>query len=193
MLLVATTWPFAVTVRLVIGLVLVAAGASKLSNIRAFAELVAQYRVLPPVAAPFLGYSIPLIELLLGVAILLGIGQPWVSLSACLLFLAFSVAVVVNLLRRRVGLPCGCMGSRYGGKVSRSVVYRNLALAAAASYSTLPSLSDAQEDLTGTEIMFPLLACVVGAMLSLLVLNAARRLLVPHAQPRAHSSLTRRQ
>ncbi len=171
------SWPLAVLARFLVGLLLVIAGASKLSDLAGFAKLVCEYRVLPRIAATVVGYSLPAIEILLGSALVFGIAQPWASLGACFLFASFAVAVTTNLLRKRYHLRCGCFGSRNNRHLSMSVMYRNIALAAAALYSALPPLFDTHRHQIRPALVVLIVICVGGILAGLLVLNAAQKLI----------------
>lgn len=178
--------PLAMLASLLVGLLLVIAGASKLSDLAGFAKLVCEYRVLPRIVATFVGYSLPATEILVGSALLFRIGQPWASLSACFLFVSFSVATTTNLLRKRHHLRCGCLGSNGNRNLNMSVLYRNIALAAAAFYSALPPLVDAHRRQIRPTLLLPSVICVSGILAGSLVLNAARKVMdvQPHSSRR---------
>lgn len=184
--LAAVSLPLAGIARFWVGFILVIGGVSKVSDPSGFAKLVREYRVLPRIAASVVGYSLPVIEILLGAAILFSISEPWPSLGACVLFISFSLAVTTNLLRKRYHVRCGCFGSRNRRKLSMSVVFGNVALAAAAFYSALPPLLGTDGYQTRPELVLPISICVGGMLAGFLVLNAARKLM--YVQPRSSSS-----
>ncbi|HEX5505736.1 MAG TPA: MauE/DoxX family redox-associated membrane protein, partial [Thermomicrobiales bacterium] len=87
--------------RVVVGLVLLIAGAIKLGGRRHFAEIVRGYRLLPGNSATAVGSLLPLVELVVGISLLGGLLMPWTALAAIGLFLLFGVAIGVNLCRGR--------------------------------------------------------------------------------------------
>jgi uncharacterized membrane protein YphA (DoxX/SURF4 family) len=168
---------FIVVMRLLVGLTLVFGGSLKLGDLNGFAKLVNQYRVLPPFASTLLGRALPIIEILLGTGIILSLAEPWVSLSGSLLFILFSAAVAVNLLRKRSHLPCGCFGARNRQQLSSSIIYRNSAFAAAGLYSALPIPPHVHLSSVITGHQLYVAICIAGAVTTLVVCSATRSVL----------------
>lgn len=162
-----------IVLRLVVGLALILGGSLKLKDLDGFAKLLRQYRVLPKLGSSVLGYSLPFLETLFGTAIALGLGQPWASIGGCLLFVMFSAAIAVNLSRKRHYLQCGCFGTKSGRTLSGALVYRNLALAAAALYSALPTHLHPSTKPTSPGPSLVIAFCITGIVAILLVCNAA--------------------
>jgi uncharacterized membrane protein YphA (DoxX/SURF4 family) len=123
----------ALTLRVLLGGLLLAAGALKLRAPASFATEIANYQLVPALA-PYLAATLPAIELVVGIA-LVGLPRRWrrsAALVALGLFAAFLVAVTSAFLRH-VNIACGCFGAG-GGPISALTVARNscLVLAAAA-------------------------------------------------------------
>lgn len=124
-----------------LGALLAYAGAAKLLAMQAFAQEIANYRFLPSLA-PYLAATLPGIELIVGVALVLGTA-PWrraAALAALPVLVAFTIAVAQALFRG-IDIACGCFGQ---GSASISVltVVRNVGLLAAALlvvFATRPS------------------------------------------------------
>ena len=122
----------ALVARLVVGGLLLVAGALKLRAPVAFATEIANYQLLPAVA-PYLGAILPLVELTLGVALVVA-PRAWrrgAALGALGLFVMFTVAVA-SAYFRRINIDCGCFGTG-GGPISALTLARNVGLMTAAA------------------------------------------------------------
>lgn len=115
--------------RLILGATFVLSGITKALNMRDFAAtLMGSYKLPMPLAAP--GILLPSIEIVLGVALLLGIFVRRASLVALVLLIGFSVLLIFGAAVGQVD-DCSC----FGGFLETSpliAVIRNLLLAAAA-------------------------------------------------------------
>lgn len=96
--------------RRVVGAALFAAGALKLGGATAFAEAIANYRLLPAAANQILGVALPWWEISTGVLLLLGLWPRAASILAAGLFGAFFVATA-SALARGLDVACGCFGT----------------------------------------------------------------------------------
>ena len=116
--------------RLGLGLLMAYAGAMKLFEPPAtFAEEIGNYRLLPNLA-PLAAVTLPAIELVAGLALILLRGA-WRRGAALLnlgLLLVFTVAVASARVRG-IDLRCGCFGGD-SGPVTNLTVVRDLALSA---------------------------------------------------------------
>ncbi|MEK4241095.1 MauE/DoxX family redox-associated membrane protein [Janibacter sp. FSL W8-0316] len=118
--------------RLVLGVVLVVAGALKIGNPLGAARAVQAYDVLPFEVARWVGYALPWLEIVVGVLLVLGLFTRVSAAIGTLLMLAFVVGIA-QAWARGLTIDCGCFGG--GGQVSpeetkygREIV-RDLALA----------------------------------------------------------------
>jgi uncharacterized membrane protein YphA (DoxX/SURF4 family) len=117
--------------RLVLGGVLLVAGALKLRVPGAFATEIANYQLFPAMA-PYLAVVLPLVEIVVGVALLFA-PRTWrraAALCAVALFAQFTVAVA-SAYFRRINIDCGCFGTG-GGPITALTLVRDVALMAAA-------------------------------------------------------------
>jgi len=117
--------------RLVLGGLLVLAGAAKLMDRAAFRQAVAEYEVLPEALVRPFARVVPAIELSLGVLLLLGLGTTAAAAIAVPLFLSFALAIGVNVARGR-HFDCHCFGSVQSDQVGTPALLRALLLAVAA-------------------------------------------------------------
>jgi uncharacterized membrane protein YphA (DoxX/SURF4 family) len=119
--------------RLVLGGLLLIAGATKLTDRAAFYEAVADYDVLPPALARPFAFLMPLVEVTLGALLLLGLFTVPAAALAVPLFASFSIAIGVNMLRGR-HFDCHCFGSAQSDRIGWPALVRSLLLAATALY-----------------------------------------------------------
>jgi putative oxidoreductase len=122
----------ALILRVGVGALLAVAGGLKLRDPAAFATEIANYQLLPALS-PYLGATLPALELLLGVGLLV---FPWAwrraaAATALALFAAFAVAVG-SAYFRHIDIACGCFGGG-GDAIGPLTLVRNVALIAAAA------------------------------------------------------------
>jgi uncharacterized membrane protein YphA (DoxX/SURF4 family) len=118
--------------RVGLGGLLVVAGALKLRAPVAFATEIANYQLVPAVA-PYVAAVLPLVELVVGGALLVA-PRAWrraAALAALGLIAAFTVAVA-SAYFRHINIDCGCFGTG-GGPITGLTLLRNLALMATAA------------------------------------------------------------
>lgn len=99
---------FWVMVASIIGGTLLIAGIPKLRDRDGLLTVVKGYRLLPGPAERAVAATLPLVEVLVGTAMIVGLGGRWPAGGAALLFAAFTVGLTVNLARGRRDLDCGC-------------------------------------------------------------------------------------
>jgi hypothetical protein len=111
---------------LVVGGVLLYAGAAKLRRRERFLAALDRYTFLPSAVRAPLSFAIPLTEIALGTALVLAPGTPYAAIAGALLLGLFTVAVVLKTGVRGTS-DCGCFGDQ-GAQTRTSVVGRNLSL-----------------------------------------------------------------
>src|SRR3954470_5020026 len=118
-----------VAARIALGALFVWAAVSKVPDLGAFAQDVANYRALPAVLVPYVATAVVGIELLAGLALVGVIGVRAAATLISGLLVAFVVLLAQALLRGIV-LRCGCFG---GDELATWwTVVRDLAMLAAA-------------------------------------------------------------
>lgn len=100
--------------RLILGGVLLAAGALKIGNLQKSAMAVRAYEMLPVELANFLGYALPWIEIGMGLLLIVGASVKICGLLGALTMLAFIIAIA-QAWARGLSIDCGCFGG--GGKI----------------------------------------------------------------------------
>jgi len=129
--------------RTIIGGILLVAGVLKLSERHRFVEIVRNYDLLPQSLTALVGRSLPIVEIIVSLGLLLALLEPWSELSAMCLFILFAGAISVNLLRGRKYIPCGCFGPAKDRELNWSLVIRNIMLAGlAAAAIFVPNITD---------------------------------------------------
>lgn len=118
--------------RLLLAAVFGVAGALKLADPSAFATQIANYHLFPA-TAPVVAATLPVLELILATALLLG-PVPWrraAAVASLPVLLAFLIAVTAAYARG-IDIDCGCFGSG-GGKIGPLTIARNAGLLLAAT------------------------------------------------------------
>lgn len=95
--------------RLVVGGVWLWAGALKLPDPEASVTAVRAYQLLPPTLADGVGRVLPMLEVVVGAALVLGLLARLVGGLSALMQLAFIVGIV-SVWSRGIAINCGCFG-----------------------------------------------------------------------------------
>ena len=93
--------------RLVLGVVWIVAGATKVSDLPASGRAVAAYRILPYDGARFLGAVLPFLEIALGILLILGLATRLAAAVSAILLVAF-IAGIASAWARGLRIDCGC-------------------------------------------------------------------------------------
>jgi uncharacterized membrane protein YphA (DoxX/SURF4 family) len=101
--------------RLVLGGVFLVAGALKMPDPAAAVRAVRAYQLLPePLVAP-VAFGLPVLEIAIGVALLLGVFVRTAAIAAAVLLTVF-IGAVGSAWARGLQIDCGCFGN--GGQVA---------------------------------------------------------------------------
>jgi uncharacterized membrane protein YphA (DoxX/SURF4 family) len=112
---VDTARPWAATAaRLLLGGVLVVAGLLKLPDPAAAVWAVRAYRLLPEALVGPVAFGLPVVEVAVGLALLVGVFVRTAALAAALLLVVF-LGAVGSAWARGLQIDCGCFGG--GGQV----------------------------------------------------------------------------
>lgn len=100
--------------RLLVGGIFLASGVGKLLEPAGqFAHILGAYRIMPEAAIPLVATWLPWGELLLGAYLVAGFETRLSAGAAALLFVAFSVAIGVNMAAGAPLEDCGCFGALF--------------------------------------------------------------------------------
>jgi uncharacterized membrane protein YphA (DoxX/SURF4 family) len=123
--------------RLVTGGVWIVAGALKVTDPVASIDAIRAYELLPWSVVEPLGYALPAIEIVVGLALVLGAFTRGAAVVSALLFVAFIIGIA-SVWARGIEIDCGCFGGG-GPKEDAASSYpweiaRDAALLAASCY-----------------------------------------------------------
>lgn len=101
--------------RLVLGAVFLVAGGLKVTTPEALAKATQAYQLLPHDVAGYVGYALPIIEVILGLLLILGLFTRISAVISSLLLVAFIIGIA-QAWARGLTIDCGCFGG--GGTVA---------------------------------------------------------------------------
>lgn len=113
--------------RLVVGGVWIAAGVLKVFDPDASVRAVRAYQLLPEAIVPTVGYLLPVVEIVVGVCLVLGVLVRPSAVVSGLLFVGFIVGIA-SVWSRGLEIDCGCFGGggavegaaeKYPGEIAR--------------------------------------------------------------------------
>lgn len=121
--------------RVVIGGIFLVAGAAKVGHAAEFAVEIAGFRLLPSGVIAPLALGLPLLEIVLGACLVLGVFTRTAGWIAVAVFAVFDLAIASAVVRG-MSISCGCFGPNDAsvttwGEVARDAVFIVLALAVA--------------------------------------------------------------
>src|SRR5579862_3877358 len=118
-------------------LLFASASLHKLLDLKHFAAVFRAYEVLPPALAR-LSPLLPILELTVGAALLVGPFRNGAAAAGVMLLFTYALAIGINLARGRRDLSCGCGGPNDRRAIAAWMVWRNLLLAALLGTMLLP-------------------------------------------------------
>ncbi|MGY5885277.1 MauE/DoxX family redox-associated membrane protein [Modestobacter lacusdianchii] len=135
-----TIRPWAATAaRLLLGVVLVVAGALKVPDPAAAERAVRAYRLLPEALVSPVAFGLPVLEIAVGLALLAGVFVRTAAIASAALMVVFLVGVG-SAWARGLQIDCGCFGgggevaaedTGYPGEIARDTALLLIALALA--------------------------------------------------------------
>lgn len=117
--------------RVGLGVLFIMAAWPKLADPAAFATSVSNYRMLPVPVERVVALALPPLELLVGVALIVGVIDAGASFLVLAMMAVFTVAIGVAL-GRGLDISCGCFDTEGGAKVGLGKLVENIGLTAAA-------------------------------------------------------------
>lgn len=103
--------------RLVTGGVWIVAGALKLPDPAGSVRAVRAYELLPESIVPTVGHLLPVLEVVIGVCLILGLLTRTMGVLSALLFIAFIIGISAAWARG-LQIDCGCFGG--GGEIENA-------------------------------------------------------------------------
>ena len=123
--------------RLILGAVLIDAGALKVTSPASSALAVRAFQILPYDFAGSVGYALPVVEIVVGLLLVTGLLTRGAAVVGVLLMVAFLFGIV-SAWARGLNIDCGCFGG--GGTIAAAAthygtdVLRDVGLAACATW-----------------------------------------------------------
>lgn len=115
--------------RLVTGGVWIVAGMLKVPDPAGSVRAVRAYDLLPESIVPTVGYALPILEVVVGLCLVLGLLTRAMAVVSALLFVAFIIGIA-SAWARGLEIDCGCFGgggqldgasAKYPGEIARDV------------------------------------------------------------------------
>lgn len=100
--------------RLILGVVLIVAGGLKVTSPTASARAVRAFQILPYDFAGYVGYALPVVEIVVGLLLVAGFLTRASAAVGGLLMLAFMLGII-SAWTRGLSIDCGCFGG--GGTI----------------------------------------------------------------------------
>lgn len=122
--------------QIVTGVVLAWAGLAKIGDPASFAEQVHNFRIVPLFAENLVAMTLPWIEVVTALALLLRIRARDGAMLAAAALLVFTLAVL-SALARGLDIECGCFGTADASRVGALKVAENLGFIALACVASL--------------------------------------------------------
>jgi len=126
-----------VLTRLILGVVLIWAGAAKVTSPALSARAVRAYQILPYDLAGYVGYALPVVEVLVGLLLVIGLFTRASAVVGGLLMVAFIIGIS-SAWARGLSIDCGCFGG--GGTIAAAQtqypleILRDIGVAACAAW-----------------------------------------------------------
>lgn len=125
------------TAQVLIGVVFLIAGLAKIGDLGSFASQIHNFRMLPVWSENLLAMTLPWIEVVAAMCLILGQRARAGGALAAVLMFVFIVAVAQAAIRG-LDIECGCFGTADGTRVGLEKLLENIGLFALAVISTLP-------------------------------------------------------
>jgi len=122
-------------VRLAVGIIWIWASLSKIGDPRTFVRAVRAYKATPEWLSQAIGYGLPMLELILGVLLVIGLIVRYAAAVSAALYVVFLIGII-QAAARGIKLECGCFGG--GGSTAHTQytleILRDLGLLVLAAY-----------------------------------------------------------
>ena len=118
---------FLFLLRIILSLVFIFAGLEKIASPAAFSESIVNYKLFPVFLINISAITIPWIEVISGVLLLLGISIKENAVIITSLLIIFTAAVIISIFRG-LNIDCGCFGTALGERVGLLKVAENVLL-----------------------------------------------------------------
>ncbi len=114
--------------RYLIALVLIIGGMLKLLDLKGFFFIVVKYNIIKGKLAKTFAYSLPFIEIITGILLLLNLFLPFSSFISLILITSASLGVIYAYVKNNRLDNCGCYGTKIKIKINLRKIIENLIL-----------------------------------------------------------------
>jgi len=121
-------------VQIALGVFFVAAALPKIADPPSFAHMIFNYRIVPGALVNLMALCMPWIELMTGLALILGIWKGTARTIIAAMLVTFIIAISINLARGNA-IDCGCFDVSAAGKTREErladmkfVIFRDLGM-----------------------------------------------------------------
>lgn len=108
--------------RLVLAGIWIVSGALKVGDHLQTVVAVRAYAVVPEAMVEPIAYMLPILEILLGVFLLLGIKNRWMGIASALVFTLF-IIMIIQAWARGFQIDCGCFGGGGYDPTANTITY----------------------------------------------------------------------
>ena len=129
--------------RIIMGVVFIVAALAKIGDMTSFSTQIHNFRMMPIGLENLVAMTLPWIELLAGLSLLLGIRPRSGGLIVTVL-MAFFLVAVAGALFRGLDIECGCFGTADGTRVGISKLSQNLVMLILAFIGTLAPATESE-------------------------------------------------
>jgi uncharacterized membrane protein YphA (DoxX/SURF4 family) len=119
-----------------IGVLFAVAALSKLGDVKSFSAEVHNFRIVPIATENLVAITLPWIELVAAVALIVGIRARAGGLLVTAMLVAFTVGIIAAMIRG-LDIECGCFGTADAQHVGVLKVLENLGMLALAAVASL--------------------------------------------------------
>jgi uncharacterized membrane protein YphA (DoxX/SURF4 family) len=141
----------AIVTRVLLGGLFIFASVPKILNPAEFSRTVYYYRLLPAQAVNFIAITLPWVELLVGILLVIGLKVRGAAFVAAGSLVVFTVAMI-TALARGLNIDCGCFSAAGGHGVDARRIIEDLVLLAAAAFVYWASAQPHRSGLRTTEL-----------------------------------------
>jgi len=118
-----------VLLRIALGALFVLSGSLKiLTPIEEFQALIRTYHMTPEFIIPIFSVALPIVEVVAGLCLIIGLFERWAALVASAMVVMFLIAITQALARGYPLADCGCFGAFKFGDTPTQVLLRDWGL-----------------------------------------------------------------
>ena len=122
-----------IIVRFILGTIFIAAGIPKILDTASFASVVYNYHLLPDIFINLFSITLPWLEVIIGIMLIIGIWLPGTVILYNLLMIVFISALVFNTARG-LDISCGCFSTDPGELIDIGTIFRDIIILCASMY-----------------------------------------------------------